>query len=65
MSEDQIKKYINTPFAYTRTQKGLTLLQQHIMVKVSSHLQDYFNKFFRTAELLSSCKRLLFLFMPL
>lgn len=54
MSENQIIKYINTPFAYTRAQKGLTLLQQNIMVRVSAHLQNYFNKFFRTPELLSS-----------
>lgn len=54
MNENQLTKYINTPFAYTRTQKGLTLLQQNIMVRVSAHLQDYFDKFFRTPALCSS-----------
>lgn len=54
MGENQLTKYINTPFAYTRTQKGLTLLQQNIMVRVSAHLQNYFNKFFRTPSLVNS-----------
>lgn len=47
-------KYINTPFAYTRTQKGLTLLQQHIMVRVSAHLQGYIKQFFQSRELMNS-----------
>lgn len=42
-----IKKYINTPFAYARAQKGLTLLQQNIMVKVVEHLQVYIGKYFK------------------
>ncbi len=54
MSEEQIKRYINTPFAYTRAQKGLTLLQQNIMVRVSAHLQGYINKFFQNPALLNS-----------
>lgn len=54
---NEVTKYINTPFAYTRTQKGLTLLQQHIMVKVSSHLQDYFKRYFESSELQASCER--------
>ena len=49
-----IKKYINTPFAYARAQKGLTLLQQNIMVKVVEHLQVYIGKYFKNPALQSS-----------
>ena len=49
-----IKKYINTPFAYAKAQKGLTLLQQNIMVKVVEHLQVYIGKYFKNPALKSS-----------
>lgn len=49
-----IKKYINTPFAYAKAQKGLTLLQQNIMVKVVGHLQVYIGKFFKNPALQDS-----------
>ena len=49
-----IKKYINTPFAYARAQKGLTLLQQNIMVKVIEHLQVYIGKYFKNPALKGS-----------
>ena len=49
-----IKKYINTPFAYARAQKGLTLLQQNIMVKVVEHLQVYIGKYFKNPALKDS-----------
>ena len=49
-----IKKYINTPFAYARAQKGLTLLQQNIMVKVIEHLQVYIGKYFKNPALQGS-----------
>lgn len=56
MEDDKqiIKKYINTPFAYARAQKGLTLLQQNIMVKVVEHLQVYIGKYFKNPALQSS-----------
>lgn len=49
-----IKKYINTPFAYARAQKGLTLLQQNIMVKVVEHLQGYISKYYMNPALRDS-----------
>ena len=56
MDDDKqlIKKYINTPFAYAKAQKGLTLLQQNIMVKVVEHLQVYIGKYFKNPVLQSS-----------
>lgn len=51
---DENKKdpeYINTPFAFTTQQKGLTLLQQNIMTRVSAHLQQYFSKYWETPSL--------------
>lgn len=51
------QKYINTPFAYTRTQKGLTLLQQNIMVKVAMYLQVYMERYFQDAALVASTER--------
>ena len=56
MNDDKqlIKKYIHTPFAYTKAQKGLTLLQQNIMVKVVEHLQVYIGKYFKNPALKSS-----------
>lgn len=56
MEDDKqiIKKYINTPFAYARAQKGLTLLQQNIMVKVVEHLQVYIGKYFKNPVLQGS-----------
>ena len=50
-------QYINTPFAYTRTQRGLTLLQQQIMMRVSAHLQGYLQKFFKDGGLVMSPER--------
>lgn len=47
-------RYINTPFAYTKTQSGLTLLQQNVMVRVSAHLQKYIEKFYKDPQLLAS-----------
>jgi hypothetical protein len=47
-------RYINTPFAYTKTQNGLTLLQQNVMVRVSAHLQKYIEKFYKDPQLLAS-----------
>lgn len=40
------QQYINTPFAYTRLSKNLSLLQQSILNKVSEHLQSYVQKYF-------------------
>lgn len=56
MKDDKqlIKKYINTPFAYAKAQKGLTLLQQNIMVKVVEHLQVYIGKYFKNPALKGS-----------
>lgn len=56
MSKDEIAKleYINTPFSYTRQQQGLTLLQQNIMVRISAHLQHYFEESWKNKELRES-----------
>ncbi len=40
------QEYINTPFAYTRLSKNLSLLQQSMLVKVSEHMQYYIQKYF-------------------
>ena len=40
------QQYINTPFAYTRLSKNLSLLQQSMLNKVSEHLQSYVQKYF-------------------
>lgn len=40
------QKWINTPFAFTRFSKNLTLLQQSILVKVSERLQPFIEEFF-------------------
>lgn len=40
------QQYINTPFAYTKFSKNLTLLQQSMLVKVSEYLQDYVKRYF-------------------
>jgi len=48
------QRYMNTPYAYTMAQKGLTLLQQNIMVRVAAHLQPYLDRFFKNPELLNS-----------
>lgn len=39
-------KWINTPFAYARLAKDLTLLQQNVLLMVSNQLQDYISRFF-------------------
>lgn len=47
MAENEIQqRWINTPFAYTRLSKNLSLLQQDVLVKVSSHMQKYIKEFF-------------------
>lgn len=38
--------YINTPFAYTKFAKNLSLLQQSVLNKVSEHLQSYIQHYF-------------------
>ena len=40
------QEYINTPFAYTKLSKNLSLLQQSMLNKVSEHLQSYVMKYF-------------------
>ncbi len=40
------QRWINTPFAFTRFSKNLTLLQQSILVKVSERLQPFIEEFF-------------------
>lgn len=40
------QQYINTPFAYTKLSKNLSLLQQTMLNKVSEHLQSYVQKYF-------------------
>ena len=40
------QQYINTPFAYTKFSKNLTLLQQSMLVKVSEYLQDHVKAYF-------------------
>lgn len=46
-NEKQIpQKWINTPFAFTRLSKNLSLLQQAVLVKVSEQLQPFIKEFF-------------------
>ena len=40
------QEYINTPFAYTKLSKNLSLLQQTMLMKVSEHMQFYIQKYF-------------------
>jgi hypothetical protein len=40
------QQYINTPFAYTKLSKNLSLLQQQVLIKVSEHLQGYVQHYF-------------------
>lgn len=40
------QKWINTPFAFTRLSKNLSLLQQSVLVKVSDQLQPFIKEFF-------------------
>ena len=40
------QKWINTPFAFTRLSKNLSLLQQSVLVKVSEQLQPFIREFF-------------------
>lgn len=40
------QKYINTPFAYTKFAKNLSLLQQAVLVKVSEYLQSYVQHYY-------------------
>ena len=48
MKEDVLfpQQYINTPFAYTKFAKNLSLLQQSVLNKVSEHLQSYISHYF-------------------
>lgn len=47
MAENEIQqRWINTPFAYTRLSKNLSLLQQDVLIKVSAHMQKYMREFF-------------------
>ena len=48
MKEDVLfpQQYINTPFAYTKFAKNLSLLQQSVLNKVSEHLQSYISRYF-------------------
>lgn len=38
--------YINTPFAYTKLSRNLSLLQQTVLNKVSEHLQSYIQYYY-------------------
>lgn len=40
------QKWINTPFAFTRLSRNLSLLQQAVLVKVSEQLQPFIKEFF-------------------
>ena len=40
------QKWINTPFAFTRLSKNLSLLQQAVLIKVSEQLQPFIKEFF-------------------
>lgn len=47
MAENEIQqRWINTPFAYTRLSKNLSLLQQDVLIKVSAHMQKYIQEFY-------------------
>lgn len=50
------QKYVNTPFAYTQLQKGMTLLQQNVMMKVAEYLRRYLDLYFKTPALVNSDK---------
>lgn len=49
------QKWINTPFAFTRLSRNLSLLQQAVLVKVSEQLQPFIKEFFGS-DLARSCK---------
>lgn len=51
------QKWINTPFAFTRFSKNLSLLQQEILLKVSDRLQPFIEEFFGSEELYKSHKK--------
>ncbi len=55
--ENLPQKWINTPFAFTRFSKNLSLLQQEILVKVSERLQPFMAEFFGTEELYRNHKK--------
>lgn len=40
------QKWINTPFAFTRLNRNLSLIQQAVLVKVSEQLQPFIKEFF-------------------
>lgn len=40
------QKWINTPFAFTRLSRNLSLIQQAVLVKVSEQLQPFIKEFF-------------------
>lgn len=55
MDKDKtLQKYINTPFAYTKFSKNLSLLQQDILIRVSKFLQkfvaDYYGSELKNAK---------------
>lgn len=43
-------KWINTPFAYAQLCRGMTLLQQDVLLQVSSKLQHYMAQFFKSGR---------------
>ena len=56
MVPDKKQDYINTPFSFIKNQKGLSLLQQDVLNRVSSFLQDYISQYFGS-DLKNSTKR--------
>lgn len=47
MDKDKsLQKYINTPFAYTKFSKNLSLLQQDILLRVSKFLQKFVSDYY-------------------
>ncbi len=51
------QKWINTPFAFTKFSKNLSLLQQEILLKVSERLQPFIEEFFGNEELYRNHKK--------
>ena len=51
------QKWINTPFAFTRFSKNLSLLQQEILLKVSDRLQPFIEEFFGNEKLYKNHKK--------
>lgn len=55
--ETLTQKWINTPFAFTRFSKNLSLLQQEILLKVSDRLQPFIEEFFGNEKLYQNHKK--------